>query len=144
MLIIKIDRWPPQVWTTWVHLLLIFCNSKYYRTSGILWLDGNHWLNAHEFEQTLGDGKGPGSLVWCSPWGCKESNTTEQLKNMSIVGWIHRCRGTSEWRDDYKYKQINSCIAQGSTVLRYIKIWNVKLSCKNFKWLTIKLWMIMA
>ena len=31
-----------------------------------------HWLNGHEFEQTLGDGKGQGSLVCCSPWGYKE------------------------------------------------------------------------
>ena len=37
--------------------------------------------NGHEFEQTPGDGEGQGSLVCCSPWGCKESDTTEQLKN---------------------------------------------------------------
>ena len=28
-----------------------------------------HWLNGHEFEQTLGDGEGQGSLARCSPWG---------------------------------------------------------------------------
>ena len=39
------------------------------------------WFNGHEFEQTLGDGEGQGSLECCSPWGCKESNTTEQLNN---------------------------------------------------------------
>ena len=27
------------------------------------------WLPGHEFEQTLGDGEGQGSLVCCSPWG---------------------------------------------------------------------------
>ena len=31
-----------------------------------------HWLNRHEFEQTLGVGDGWGSLVCCSPWDCKE------------------------------------------------------------------------
>ena len=31
-----------------------------------------HQLNGHEFEQALGDGEGQGSLVCCSPWGCKE------------------------------------------------------------------------
>ena len=36
-------------------------------------------LNEHEFEQTPGDGEGQGSLGCCSPWGCKESDTTEQL-----------------------------------------------------------------
>ena len=40
-----------------------------------------HQLNVHEFEQTLGDGGGQGSLVCCSPWGHEESDTTEQLNN---------------------------------------------------------------
>ena len=38
-------------------------------------------LDGHEFEQTPGDGDGQGSLVCCSPWGCKELNTTERLNN---------------------------------------------------------------
>ena len=41
----------------------------------------HHQLNGHEFEQAPGDGEGQESLVCCSPWGCKESDTTEQLKN---------------------------------------------------------------
>ena len=32
-----------------------------------------------EFEQTLGDREGQGGLACCSPWGCKEPYTTEQL-----------------------------------------------------------------
>ena len=36
----------------------------------------DHRLNGHEFEQTLGDGEGQESLVCCSPWGRKESDTT--------------------------------------------------------------------
>ena len=36
-------------------------------------------LNRHEFDQTLGDGEGQGSLAYCSSWGCKESDTTERL-----------------------------------------------------------------
>ena len=43
--------------------------------------DEHHRLNAHEFEQALGDGKGPGSLACCSPGGGKALDTTEQLKN---------------------------------------------------------------
>ena len=40
------------------------------------------WLDditdyGHEFEQAPGDGEGQGSLKSCSPWGCKESDTTE-------------------------------------------------------------------
>ena len=43
------------------------------------WLD----VNGHEFEQMLVDGEGQGSLVCCSPWGHKESDTTELLNNNS-------------------------------------------------------------
>ena len=36
----------------------------------------HHWLSGHEFEQTPGDSEGQESLACCSPWGCKESDTT--------------------------------------------------------------------
>ena len=36
-----------------------------------------HRLDGHEFEQAPGVGGGQGSLVCCSPWGHKESDTTE-------------------------------------------------------------------
>ena len=39
----------------------------------------HHWLNGHGFEQAPGAGDGQGSLAFCSPWGCKESDMTEQL-----------------------------------------------------------------
>ena len=35
----------------------------------------HHQLNGREFEQALGVGDGPGSLVCCSQWGCKELDT---------------------------------------------------------------------
>ena len=41
----------------------------------------SHCLNGHEFEQTLGDSEGQGSLACCSPCGCKELDTTEQLND---------------------------------------------------------------
>ena len=41
----------------------------------------HHWLNGHEFKQTLGDGEGHGSLEWCSPWGCKESDNELESNN---------------------------------------------------------------
>ena len=38
---------------------------------------GRHqWLHEHEFEQTLGDSEGQGSLVCCNSWGGKESDMT--------------------------------------------------------------------
>ena len=41
----------------------------------------HHPLNAHEFEQTLGDTEGQGSLACCSPWGQKESDMAERVNN---------------------------------------------------------------
>ena len=34
-------------------------------------------LNGHEFEQAFGVGDGQGSLVYCSPWGCKKLDMIE-------------------------------------------------------------------
>ena len=39
----------------------------------------HHQFDGHEFEKALGDGEGQGSLAWCSPRACKESDTTELL-----------------------------------------------------------------
>ena len=41
----------------------------------------HHWLSGHEFEQTLGDGKGQGSLASYSPWGLKELDMTKQMNS---------------------------------------------------------------
>ena len=42
-----------------------------------------------KFEQTLGDGEGQRTLVCCSLWGRKESDTTEQLNKMSCRARCH-------------------------------------------------------
>ena len=39
----------------------------------------HHRLDGHEFEEAPGVGDGQGGLVCCSPWGPKESDTTERL-----------------------------------------------------------------
>ena len=52
----------------------------------------HHQLNEHEFEQTPGDSGGQGSLVCCSPWGCEESDMTEQLNNNKITWTLHGIR----------------------------------------------------
>ena len=39
----------------------------------------HHQLDGHESEQAPGVGDGQGIQLCCSPWGRKESNTTEQL-----------------------------------------------------------------
>ena len=38
----------------------------------------HHRLNGRELEQVPGVGEGQGGLVGCSPWGHKESDTTER------------------------------------------------------------------
>ena len=50
----------------------------------------HHQLNGHEFEQTLGDDEGQGSLACCSPWICKELDTTEQLSNNTSMFYLKR------------------------------------------------------
>ena len=39
----------------------------------------HHGLNGHDLDQDLEGDDGQGSLVCCSPWGCKELDMTEQL-----------------------------------------------------------------
>ena len=39
----------------------------------------HHLLSGHEFEQASGVGDEQGSLVCCSPWGCKQLDSTERL-----------------------------------------------------------------
>ena len=41
----------------------------------------HHRFDGPEFEQAPGVGDGQGSLACCSPWGRKESDTTEWLNN---------------------------------------------------------------
>ena len=40
-----------------------------------------HQCNGHELRQTPGDGEGQGGLACCSPWDCKESDTTYRQNN---------------------------------------------------------------
>ena len=47
--------------------------------------------NGHGLGQTLGDGEGLGSLVCCSPWGCKESDMTGRLNNNNIYICVCVC-----------------------------------------------------
>ena len=45
----------------------------------------HHRVDGHEFEQAPGVGDGQGSLEYCSPWGLKESSTTEWL---NWIDWV--------------------------------------------------------
>ena len=43
----------------------------------------HHRLNGHEFDQTPRDCEGKPAC--CSPWGCKESDTTARLNNKQKI-----------------------------------------------------------
>ena len=45
----------------------------------------HHGLNGHEFEQTLEDSEGQGSLACCRPWDHIEMDTTERLSNKVYI-----------------------------------------------------------
>ena len=73
--------WPPDV--TDLLEKTMFLRKIEGRKKGrqMRWLDGITF-NGHEFEQTLGDGGGQGSLACCSPWGHKESEMIYRLNNI--------------------------------------------------------------
>ena len=47
-----------------------------------------HRLNGHKFEQTPGDSERQGSLMCCSPWSLKESDTTERLNSNKAGSYL--------------------------------------------------------
>ena len=58
-------------------------------------LVGWHYrLDGHEFEQAPGVGDGQGSLTCCSPWGRKESDTTEWLNSTDLI--VSNCSDSSD------------------------------------------------
>ena len=57
--------------------------GKDWRQKGVMedeMVGWDHQLDGHEFEQTLGDSEGQGSLAHCSPWGhrVRHNLVTEQ------------------------------------------------------------------
>ena len=75
----------------------------------------HHWLNGHEFEQAPGVDDGQRSLACCSPWGCKELDTTERLNwsarklgsIISITNNLIGCYLTFSW--NLKYHTTGEC-----------------------------------
>ena len=57
----------------------------------------HHWLKRHEFEQTLGDGERLGSLVCCSPRGCRVGSNlvTGQQPLSNLPGAVPTVRDTN-------------------------------------------------
>ena len=56
------------------------------RTTECQMVGWHHQPYGHESEQAPGVGDGQGSLVCCSPWGCKELDTCEWLNWTELIG----------------------------------------------------------
>ena len=93
--------WHPSSWYSVVFICLLTFQFYIYwcwerLRSGGEWSDRGwdrwmaSWLNGHEFEQTLGDSEGQGSLACCSPWGCKVLATTEELNHHHHNKYIYK------------------------------------------------------
>jgi len=74
--------WPPEAknWLIWKDPDAgVDWRREEKRTTEDKMVGWHHRFNECEFEQTPGVGDGQGGLACCSPWGCKESDTTEWL-----------------------------------------------------------------
>ena len=98
----------------------------------------HHQLNGHEFESTLGVGDGQGGLACCSPWDCKELDTTEWLNWTEVKGrWLRAKEAVfslvltwfeRDWRtlpDLYGLERISHSVLSGN-------------SEKTWSWIKIK------
>ena len=95
----------------------------------------HHWFNGHRLGQTAGDGERQGTLVCCSPWGRKESDTTEQLNNndtkldatflllgIYYVCWV--CFGPEETQSAMIWRAVLS-LSPRSSALDELSVWQL-------------------
>ena len=83
----------------------------------------HHQLNGHEFEQTPGDSEVQERLACCSPWCCKESNTTEQQPISGALSfvkcrWVYWCEGNwknCQWLEKNVIEQNKETLAADSS-----------------------------
>ena len=86
-------------------------------------------LKGHEFEQTPGDNEGPGSLVCCSPWGCRLRHDWEieqQWKQLSV--FFHQKHKEEIYGvlklalvfSDNSYQSLSILISPSKTPAKYI------------------------
>ena len=81
----------------------------------------HHGLDECEFEQTAGVGDGQGSLACCSPWGCKELDTIDQLNRTLAVPFPY-----TDWYRAQKWrsKNPNRTIRKGFTGTSQMVQWS--------------------
>ena len=105
MFIGRIDAEAPKLWPPFGHAKSWLIGKdpdagKYWRQEekGMIedeMVGWHHRLNGHEFEQTLGDGEGQGSLACCGPWGRRAghdfrlNNSNTILKHPVLLSSYH-------------------------------------------------------
>ena len=68
----------------------------------------HHWLNKHEFEQSLGKSGGQGNLACCNPWG-------------------HRVRhNLATEQQEHSYTHIRPTVKDKLTPMQHILFWHIK------------------
>ena len=68
----------------------------------------HHWLNKHEFEQSLGKSGGQGNLACCNPWG-------------------HRVRhNLATEQQAHNYTHIRPTVKDKLTPMQHILFWHIK------------------
>ena len=100
----------------------------------------HHRLKGHEFEQVLGVGDGQWGLACYSPWGCKESDTTEQLnwfnEYSKVVGYTQISLAflyTNNWKTE-KLRQADSILLSHRAIM-WVKVrYSVWLEWTSFCW----------
>ena len=99
-------RWPPDVKSWLIRKDLDAGKDRRQEEKG----DGRGWdgwmalwLKGREFEQAPGDGEGQGRLACCGPRGCKQLDTTERLRNNTMLSglprWLSDEEPTCQGRD---------------------------------------------
>jgi len=89
----------------------------------------HHWHNGHEFEQTLVNSEGQGSLGCYSPWGCRVGHdlATEQQQHKIGVGmgirwgyWFKKKKANYELGASSTWFRLESCCLQLLKAPNYI------------------------
>ena len=72
----------------------------------------HHWLDGHEFEQTLGDSEVQGKPGCYSPWGRKALDTTVWLSNWTELTITKAAKWGLKSQKQIQHKFINSSLLQ--------------------------------
>ena len=91
------------------------------------------WINGHEFEQTLGDGEGQGSLVCYTPWGCRVGHDLviehhKSRKREHSYNWIKSTNGKATISVTFGDEMFDSCFSLSHSVLQCSAFFMAQLS----------------